>query len=79
MSSDSGFNGYRTNGGNSGSNVSGTWLCGGGSGAYGGNAGGDFSSGGGGGSGYTNGAVTITQARQGGGVQNFSAAIIELP
>ena len=79
VSSDSGFNGYRTNGGNSGSNVSGTWVGGGGSGSYGGNAGGDSSSGGGGGSGYTNGAVTITQAQQGGGVQNFSAAIIELP
>ena len=58
--------GSRHNGGNSASQVNGTWVGGGGSGAYGGNATGDPTSGGGGGSGYDNGSVNMLFAGQGG-------------
>ena len=75
----SGWNGFRTNGGFSSSHVGGTFVGGGGSGAYGGNATGNTSSGGGGGSGYTNGAVTIVNAENGLNAQDFSYALIELP
>ena len=59
--------------------MGGTFVGGGGSGAYGGNATGNTSSGGGGGSGYTNGAVTIVNAENGLNAQDFSYALIELP
>ena len=75
----SGWNGFRTNGGFSSSHVGGTFVGGGGSGAYGGNATGNTGSGGGGGSGYTNGAVTIDSIVGGGNAQDFSYALIELP
>ena len=75
----SGWNGFRTNGGFSSSHVGGTFVGGGGSGAYGGNATGNTSSGGGGGSGYTNGAVTLVSTQNGANAQNFSFALIELP
>ena len=75
----SGWNGFRTNGGFSSSHVGGTFVGGGGSGAYGGNATGNTSSGGGGGSGYTNGAVTIVSSDNGVNAQDFSYALIELP
>ena len=51
---------YRNNGGDSNSYVGGTYVSGGGAGAYGGNAGDNASTGGGGGSGYSDGSVTIT-------------------
>ena len=75
----SGWNGFRTNGGFSSSHVGGTFVGGGGSGAYGGNATGNTSSGGGGGSGYTNGAVTVVSSDNGVNAQDFSYALIELP
>lgn len=75
----SGWNGFRTNGGFSSSHVGGTFVGGGGSGAYGGNATTSPASGGGGGSGYTNGAVTIVNAENGLNQQDFSYALIELP
>ncbi len=59
--------------------MGGTFVGGGGSGAYGGNAAGNTSSGGGGGSGYTNGAVTIESIAGGANAQDFSWALIELP
>ena len=75
----SGWNGFRTNGGFSSSHVGGTFVGGGGSGAYGGNATTSPASGGGGGSGYTNGAVTIVSSDNGVNAQDFSYALIELP
>ena len=75
----SGWNGFRTNGGYSAHHVGGTFVGGGGSGAYGGNASTSPASGGGGASGYTNGAVTIVNAENGANAQNFSFALIELP
>ena len=79
ITTDAGWNGYRTNGGFSQSHVSGTFVGGGGSGAYGGNSCQGTSSGGGGASGYTNGAVNIISAQAGTNSQNFSFAFIELP
>ena len=79
VTTDSGWNGYRTNGGYSSSHVSGTFVGGGGSGAYGGNATTSPASGGGGASGYTNGAVNLISAQAGTNSQNFSFAFIELP
>ena len=79
VTTDSGWNGFRTNGGFSSSHVSGTFVGGGGSGAYGGNAASNTSSGGGGASGYTNGAVNLVSAQAGTNQQNFSFAFIELP
>ncbi len=79
QTSAAGWNGYRTNGGNSAIHVSGTYVAGGGSGAYGGNAGTNASSGGGGASGYTNGAVNIISAQPGTNRANFSQAEIRLP
>tara|TARA_B100001250_G_scaffold1735_1_gene1560 strand:- start:1773 stop:3065 length:1293 start_codon:yes stop_codon:yes gene_type:complete len=79
LTTDAGWNGYRTNGGFSQSHVGGTFVGGGGSGAYGGNSCQGTSSGGGGASGYTNGAVNIISAQQGTNSQNFSFALIELP
>ena len=70
--------GSRHNGGNSASQVNGTWVGGGGSGAYGGNATGDPTSGGGGGSGYDNGSVNMLFAGQGGNGSNLSQCLIEL-
>ena len=79
VTTDSGWNGYRTNGGFSSSHVSGTFVGGGGSGAHGGNAASNTSSGGGGASGYSNGAVNLISAQAGTNSQNFSFAFIELP
>ena len=70
--------GYRHNGGNSASQVNGTWVGGGGSGAYGGDACGVANSGGGGGSGYDNGSVNMLFAGQGGNGSNVSQCLIEL-
>ena len=70
--------GYRHNGGNSLSQVNGTYVNGGGSGSYGGNAGSNPQSGGGGGGGYSNGSVTIISTKQGGNTSNLSQCLIEL-
>lgn len=70
--------GYRHNGGDSDSNINGTYFGGGGSGAYGGNATSGFSGGGGGGSGYTSGDVEIIETSQGGNSTNRSWATITL-
>ena len=72
------LHGYRHNGGNSSSNVNGTFVGGGGSGAYGGDAALDSGSGGGGGGGYSNGSVTIISTRQGGNTNSLSQCLIEL-
>ena len=71
-------NGFRCNGGNSFTIVNGTYVGGGGAGAYGGNATTAGDSGGGGGSGYTNGSVAIQSTRQGGNPSIVAYAIIEL-
>jgi hypothetical protein len=71
-------NGFRHNGGNSPIIISGTYVGGGGSGAYGGNATSNSSSGGGGGSGYTNGSVNIISTRQGGNASSYCLANIEV-
>ena len=71
--------GFRHNGGNSqviGAN--GLFVGGGGAGASGGNAASSANSGGGGASGYSNGAVTILSAEQGGNVQTLAGAQITL-
>lgn len=70
--------GYRHNGGNSSTAVSGVFVGGGGAGAYGGNAARNASSGGGGASGYTNGSVNIISASQGGNESDRSYVTIEL-
>jgi hypothetical protein len=75
---DYGKHGYRHNGGNSASQVNGTWIGGGGAGAYGGESTGDPTSAGGGGSGYTNGSVTIISTKQGGNTNALSQCLIEL-
>jgi len=72
------LHGYRHNGGNSSSQVNGTFVGGGGSGAYGGDAALDSGSGGGGGGGYSNGSVTIISTRQGGNTNSLSQCLIEL-
>lgn len=70
--------GYRHNGGDSLTNVNGTYFGGGGSGAYGGDATRGFSGGGGGGSGYTSGDVEIIETNQGGNATNRGWATIAL-
>tara|TARA_Y100001970_G_scaffold63792_1_gene81698 strand:- start:518 stop:1798 length:1281 start_codon:yes stop_codon:yes gene_type:complete len=70
--------GYRVNGGNSSSNINGTFFGGGGAGAYGGNATRSASSGGGGGSGYTDGSVTIISSSRGGNTSTSASANIEI-
>jgi hypothetical protein len=70
--------GYRHNGGNSITQKNGTFVGGGGSGAYGGFSCADLSSGGGGGSGYTNGSVNIIETQLGGNTNSQAIALIEL-
>lgn len=70
--------GFRHNGGNSATAVNGTYIGGGGAGAYGGNAATNSASGGGGASGYSNGSVTIVSATQGGNPSNVAYAQIEV-
>ena len=70
--------GYRHNGGNNHIQVNGTFIGGGGSGAYGGQASGNNISGGGGGSGYTNGSVNMLWAQVGGNENSQAQALIEL-
>ena len=70
--------GYRHNGGNSASQVNGTFVGGGGSGAYGGDATGVANSAGGGGSGYTNGSVNMLWNQQGGNGNSEAQCLVEL-
>jgi len=73
--------GYRHNGGNSTVQFGGTFVGGGGAGAYGGTScsPGNFrKSGGGGGSGYTNGSVNILHTQVGGNINPQASALIEL-
>ena len=70
--------GFRHNGGDSLTNVNGTFFGGGGAGAYGGNATSGFFGGGGGGSGYTSGDVQILESNQGGNGTNRAWATIAL-
>ena len=70
--------GYRHNGGNSILQVNGTFVGGGGSGAYGGAACGSLTSGGGGASGYTNGSVNLLFGQVGGNKNSQASALIEL-
>ena len=70
--------GYRHNGGNSTIQKNGTFVGGGGSGAYGGTSCGNLSSGGGGGSGYTNGSVNLLFGQVGGNGNSQASALIEL-
>ena len=70
--------GYRHNGGNSTVQKDGTFVSGGGSGAYGGAAGGNLHSAGGGGSGYTNGSVNMLFSQVGGNENSQAQALIEL-
>tara|TARA_B100001250_G_scaffold312208_1_gene274213 strand:+ start:6727 stop:7995 length:1269 start_codon:yes stop_codon:yes gene_type:complete len=71
-------NGFRCNGGNSFTVENGSYVGGGGAGAYGGNATTSGNSGGGGGSGYTNGSVAIQSTQQGGNPSETAYAIVEL-
>ena len=70
--------GYRHNGGNSITQKNGTFVGGGGSGAYGGFSCADLSSGGGGASGYTNGSVNLMFGQVGGNENSQAQALIEL-
>jgi len=70
--------GYRHNGGNSTIQKNGTFVGGGGSGAYGGAACGSLTSGGGGASGYTNGSVNLIFGQLGGNKNSQASALIEL-
>ena len=70
--------GYRHNGGNNHIQRNGTFIGGGGSGAWGGQASGNLRSGAGGGSGYTNGSVNILWAQVGGNENSQAQALIEL-
>ena len=70
--------GYRHNGGNNHIQKNGTFIGGGGSGAYGGQASGNLRSGAGGGSGYTNGSVNILFSQVGGNINPQASALIEL-
>ena len=71
--------GYRHNGGNSKTQINGTYIGGGGAGAYGGDSCPNlFDGGGGGGSGYTNGSVTILHTQVGGNGSANAYALIEL-
>jgi len=70
--------GYRHNGGNSTVQRNGTFVGGGGSGAYGGASCSSLTSGGGGGSGYTNGSVNLLFGQVGGNENTQASALIEL-
>jgi len=70
--------GYRHNGGNSTIQKNGTFVGGGGSGAYGGTSCANLSSGGGGASGYTNGSVNLLFGQVGGNGNSQASALIEL-
>ena len=70
--------GYRHNGGNNHIQMNGTFIGGGGSGAYGGQASGNLRSGAGGGSGYTNGSVNMLFSQLGGNENAQASALIEL-
>jgi len=73
--------GYRHNGGNSTVQFGGTFVGGGGAGAYGGTSCSPSNfrkSGGGGGSGYTNGSVNMLFSQVGGNVNPEASALIEL-
>ena len=70
--------GYRHNGGNNHIQMNGTFIGGGGCGAYGGQASGNLRSGAGGGSGYTNGSVNMLFAQVGGNENSQAQALIEL-
>ena len=70
--------GYRHNGGNSTIQKNGTFVGGGGSGAYGGGSCANLSSGGGGASGYTNGSVNLLFGQVGGNGNSQASALIEL-
>ena len=70
--------GYRHNGGNSIIQKNGTFVSGGGAGAYGGASGSGLFSGGGGGSGYTNGSVNMLFSQVGGNRNSQASALIEL-
>ena len=70
--------GYRNNGGDSSTSVGGSFIGGGGAGAYGGDAARNANSGGGGGSGYTDGSVTIVSSQRGGNTSPSASATIKL-
>ena len=70
--------GYRHNGGNNHIQKNGTFIGGGGAGAYGGQASGNLRSGAGGGSGYTNGSVNMIFSQVGGNENPEASALIEL-
>jgi len=70
--------GYRHNGGNSTTQINGTFVGGGGSGSYGGASCSSLTSGGGGGSGYTNGSVNLLFGQAGGNENSQASALIEL-
>ena len=70
--------GYRHNGGNSSQQVNGTFVGGGGAGAYGGDACSIANSAGGGGSGYTNGSVNMLWNQQGGNGNSQAQCLVEL-
>ncbi len=70
--------GYRHNGGNSSQQVNGTFVGGGGAGAYGGDACIIANSAGGGGSGYTNGSVNMLWNQQGGNGNSQAQCLVEL-
>ncbi len=70
--------GYRHNGGDSTIQKNGTFVGGGGSGAYGGASCANLSSGGGGASGYTNGSVNLLFGQVGGNPDPEASALIEL-
>jgi len=70
--------GYRSNGGNSSTAVGGSFVGGGGAGAYGGDAARNANAGGGGGSGYTDGSVTIVESLRGGNTSSSAYATIKL-
>ena len=70
--------GYRHNGGNSSQQVNGTFIGGGGSGAYGGDACRIANSAGGGASGYSNGSVNMLWSQLGGNENSQAQCLIEL-
>jgi len=70
--------GFRHNGGNNHIQMNGTFIAGGGSGAWGGQASGAHTSGAGGGSGYTNGSVNMLFSQLGGNKNSQAQALIEL-
>ena len=70
--------GYRNNGGDSSTSVGGSFIGGGGAGAYGGDAVRNANSGGGGGSGYSDGSVTIVESLRGGNTSLLAYVSIKL-